>query len=334
VLALNSDLTRVTLSRLSLTSGGVKAGEGGESTGHLGVRSLIGQGGLKLEDGSGKLFVGFEGLLSYDALTRRVGRQFVPPDRHVAPVQSLKGSLDGLLTVTGEGVRRQATFSGRLQFRCPFVGVLHLVRSFQLEMTDKFVEEAPLEFRRLLKIRPVYFYARDDDPQPTGSNAQAQFDAAQRIWSKCCIDLDVLTPERRVNRDLKVSPEAERVANSWDDPDKDTIEVFFVDNPLANYAGGAAFSCGWNQAKVVLTDDNECTPHLLAHELGHVLAGVHPLDTAVSIFWQGDIGTVMEGILQPCDPIPERNTENNCVRAHNPALESLIALPCRFTSDK
>lgn len=188
-----------------------------------------------------------------------------------------------------------------------------------------------------MKIRPVRLLSRVGDPKPTGAGAKAQtqLEAAQRIWGKCCINLEILEPYCHVDPDLKISGDPELVVRALSDPDENTIEVFFVDHRLKKYGGGATLSCGCNTASVVLTEYSDYNDNLLAHELGHVFAGVHPNPPIPStFFWEGDTDSVLEPILHINEANPDLNTLSNCRRADNPALTTVSPQLCRLHPDK
>ena len=333
----------VSLFRLGLTSPGAEVGEQGASIGHFGLHGISGVGGLEqLELGAWRLHLDFVGVQAYEELTRRIGRTPVPPDRFMAPMEDLCGTLDGILRESGDGAERETVFSGSFRFDSAPGGQLGWVRGFHTTLANAPVwtlfraESAKqVERRRRLKLRPVRLLDRCDDPAPTGGNAREQLEAAQCIWGKCCIDLEVLDPIYRVEPDLKNSNDPELVMDSYGDPDENTVEIFFVDNPLSSYGGGGTGSCGWNTASVVLTDHSEHNPNLLAHELGHVLAGTHPEDSSPSaFFWEGEAGTVLEATLYDHDANPDRNTLSNCCYAHNPALMTPSREPCQLRPDE
>ena len=335
--------TEVSVFRLGLTSPGAAIGEEGASIGHFGLHGISGVGTLEqLDQGAWGLNLEFTGVQAYDALTRSVGRTYVPPDRFMAPMESVTGTLVGILRETGSGAERVIVFSGTLSVNSLPGGQLGWVRSLQTTLNDNPVwpmlpaDGKPLpERRRRLKIRPISLLDRPDDPAPTGQNAPSQFDAARYIWGKCCIDLEILDPVYRVDSDIKTSGEPEVVMDSYSDSNPNTIEVFFVDNRLPSYGGGATGSCGWNTASVVLTEHSDHNPNLLAHELGHVFAGVHPQPSSPStFFWEGEVNTVLQATLRPNEPNLDRNTLSNCLHAHNPALTTPSPLPCRLKPDE
>jgi hypothetical protein len=192
------------------------------------------------------------------------------------------------------------------------------------------------DYQRRLKIRPVRFLNRPDDPAPTGANARAQFESAESIWGQCCIDLEVLPFVDRVAPDLKNSGKPQLVADSFSDPDENTIEIFFVNRPLTAFGGGATCSCGWNTAKIVLTENSQSNPNLLAHELGHVFAGAHPnsQNDPSGFFWVGDVNTVLQATLHAGQKNPDQNTLSNCRHTHNPALATITPDPCQLHPDE
>jgi hypothetical protein len=98
------------------------------------------------------------------------------------------------------------------------------------------------------------------------------------------------------------------------------IEVFLVDSDLAE--GGGHTNCGGTgNDKVIITDRALGTnPFLLAHEIGHVLSGVHPEEPTVNEQWKGEADT----ILQPSGSIgkanPAKRPAEYCCKRYNVKL--------------
>lgn len=332
--------------RFGLIGRGTPASVEGEPTGQFGFSGPSG-GGTLIPQGENRWSLSTEiaSFFNYEALSREVGLERVGPDRFLAPTEPFVGTLSGVLIDVEQIGAQNAVFSGELLLNSLGEGALRWVHRLRVALTRQpvWLLASPAEaeagaptFRRLLRVRPVGLRAGRSDPLPTGLHPETQFGEAKRIWGKCCIDLEVLATEvRDVEPSIKTSEDPEAVVNVFTDPDENTIEVFFVDNPLESFGGGAVCSCGWNTAKVVLTEHHGCNPHLLAHELGHVYAGIHPNASSLStFFWEGEINTILEPALQDCQVNPDRNTLQNCLSARNPALISLPAVPCALRPDR
>src|SRR6185369_14133498 len=103
------------------------------------------------------------------------------------------------------------------------------------------------------------------------------------------------------NAALRKSQDPIEIQRAFDDPAPDVIEVFLVDSELPN-GGGTTFNTGSSLAKVVITERSTGNPNLLAHEIGHVLGGLHPNSPPDPPNWIADEDTVLEPSGSPGQP--------------------------------
>jgi len=144
------------------------------------------------------------------------------------------------------------------------------------------------------------------------------------MWDRCCIGLDFLPVVYIYNNDYRILSSAESFSllSLYDDPD--SVEVFFVEvsDPVGMWGGGASFSSGTANAKVITFDTNlPINLYNLAHELGHSLGLYHPS-------WGNSTpGSLMEpsGF---CADNPALMSSENCKNASNPLL--VFKTPFRF----
>jgi len=107
-----------------------------------------------------------------------------------------------------------------------------------------------------------------------------------------------------------------------DDAEPDVVEVILVNNDLAAEGGGASFSCTTALARIVMSNGNNGNPNLLAHEIGHVLGGLHPGDSQEEGFWVPEVGTVLDPSRSSHVPNPERNPASSRRQVRCAALTS------------
>lgn len=177
--------------------------------------------------------------------------------------------------------------------------------------------------RRRLRMRPVGFRASATDPNPSGSTSAAQFATAQAVWDKCCIDLDVQPIQLITNATLKTASNLTNIRAAFTDPDPNTVEVFFVQNPLTATGGGNAGAIGVASQKIVIAEPNGGNPVLVAHEIGHALGLLHPTSS--------DPGSVMQGTGSAMVPGTNLVSHAMCQAIAQPALQTTTA--CCLTHD-
>ena len=184
---------------------------------------------------------------------------------------------------------------------------------------------------RTLTIQPVGFRSSNSDASPSGSSLNFQMMGANAVWSKCCINFNVLPIHYITNASLKTSSNINNIRASYTSPNANAIEVFFVDNNLPAQGGGVANACNSILGNIVMSDNNAGNPQLLAHELGHILGLGHPGATFAGCT-EPDDNTVMTPSGSPAVPNSTNNTHWNCINIANPAL-STSASTCCLTHD-
>ncbi len=174
--------------------------------------------------------------------------------------------------------------------------------------------------RRRLSIQPVGFRTSTSDPSPSASTAAAQLATASAVWGKSCIGFDINPTELITNATLKTSSDQAAIRASYTHPDPNTIEIFFVQNPLSASGGGNAGAIGVASQKIVVAEPNGGNPVLVAHELGHALGLLHPPSS--------DGGSVMAPTGSAMVPGTELVSHFMCQSISQPALQTLITSCC------
>ena len=173
--------------------------------------------------------------------------------------------------------------------------------------------------QRTVSVQPVFFRSDDADAAPTGTSWASRFTTSNTIWNKLGVtftDLGATTLTDSVNKSAGGSrAERDRIRALQSGAG---IEVFMVDNDLADAGGGGTVGGGSDAAKMVLSDRGT-SDTILAHELGHVLGLGHPpADAAVR--------TIMEPSGSHSADNPTRNTMDNYHRITWPAPGPLICI--------
>jgi hypothetical protein len=164
---------------------------------------------------------------------------------------------------------------------------------------------------RTLDLQPVFFRNDPTDAAPTGVSWVSRFNESNDIWGKLGVTfraLSTITLDDAVHK-IAGSNRAERDAIRATHNGAG-IEVFLVDNDMADAGGGGTVGAGTAGAKVALSDRGTSNT-LLAHELGHVLGLQHPGDGTPN---DGEAGTIMEGSGSHNALNPTRNTMVNYSR--------------------
>lgn len=319
----------------------------GEKSGRLSVRGLGGTGHISFRKEQWVLKLDFKAEFLYELIGRKLGYIQVAEDVFNAPVEKFQGRITGIIEPKEEP---SGLFLSEGRIHLVYQeGGLGLIRSLLIFLermpfarlggkgrSSKEVNPAAnnpchpdLEVnRRTLRIQPVGFRSSSTDANPTGTSAARQFNAANAIWGKCCIQFDVQPIHLITDATMKTSSNTGAIRDSYTDQDSNTIEVFFVDNNLANVGGGVCYSGNTALAKVVISDNNVGNDNLLAHELGHALSLLHPTSPSAPSWWVGDEGTVLVPTGSATIANPDENTHWNCINADNPAMTTETATCC------
>jgi len=183
--------------------------------------------------------------------------------------------------------------------------------------------------KKTINIQPVFVRYTPADgcfggttTATTGGSFPTLRDKAIEMWNRCCIGLNFLAPVYINNDDYRILSSAEEagIKAAYDDPN--AIEVYFVEvgEPVGIHGGGACYSSGTANAKVITYDTNlPINLYNLAHELGHVFGLMHPPGNATP-------GSLMEpsGF---CADNPAFMSKLNCDNAGNPLLYTPTPIP-------
>ena len=174
-----------------------------------------------------------------------------------------------------------------------------------------------------LCIQPVRIRSGAADPTPTGLGLAFGLPGANTQWNKADVVFQVRDWMFINNAALKVATsgaEEDTIRASIDVAD--CIEVFFVENfdPVSLHGGGATWSSGTANAKIISSDGNATfgvdLTHL-AHELGHVLNMGHPGNP------NGLFNSSTNTLMCPSgwhNDNPRRNSTDNKNHVSNPLL--------------
>lgn len=168
---------------------------------------------------------------------------------------------------------------------------------------------------RDLDLQPVFLRTGPGDPSPTGGSWTRRFNEANFIWGKLGVrfhDLGPVTMDTplKTSGSNRAERDAVRALRSGAG-----VEVFLVDNDVADAGGGGTIAGCDANGKVVLSDRGTSNT-LLAHELGHTLGLDHPGGANPA-----DQNTVMDvnAGATHSTPDPTRNTIGNFNRILCPA---------------
>lgn len=227
-------------------------------------------------------------------------------------------------------------------------------------------------YRRSLHIQPVVVGDTEEALIALSADARPKWihsaDSARYIWGKACITVErnaepapVVNPTLHEHPGFICAGDTEGVVmppivaaavNEWAALESDglptdgVLPVFLVAADLACAGGGYALNAAHGLACIVLSlqmlsaDGTGGNSHLLAHELGHVFGGDHPLSESEIIaggyaapIWDGDWFTVLEpdSMMNPAE-----NSVRNCSHAH--AFQHALVVDffqddCEFTAD-
>jgi hypothetical protein len=290
-------------------------------TGAISVLGLSGGGNVSIRtDETAFVQMPFTARVLYDAVDDQLGFK-VRGDRFVSFVETFSGKLKGTLRrIEGPGGSLLVFEQGALTFAYENGG-LGWIRDLAIPL-DGFplkILQPPEDIAEpifSLLVQPVAFKVSPDDPSPSGVNWESQLKRAQEAWHHCGIQLDVQKIEPVVNKDLKRSRDVREMRRGWKARDPRAIEVYFSAEELPD-GGGQSVSCGAANAAIAVTDHDSGRENLVAHEIGHILLGIHPHDPYDSGEWRGDEGSVLEPIGVP---VQIQVSEANCKKARNAAM--------------
>lgn len=174
-----------------------------------------------------------------------------------------------------------------------------------------------------LCIQPVRIRSSASDASPTGLGLAFGIPGANTQWNKADVVFQVRPWMVVTNAALKVATSgAEEDTIRASVNVADCIEVFFVENfdPVSLHGGGATWSSGTANAKIISSDGNATfgvdLTHL-AHELGHVLNMGHPGNP------NGLFNASTNTLMCPSgwhNDNPKRNSRDNALNVANPLL--------------
>jgi len=338
----DSSGTALEVEHLGIYGAGVTTDSG--ETGKLSIMGISGRGGLALNRKRWDCTTAIRAQVLYRAIERKKGFTQVEPGRYQPDFALYTGQIRLVLKeYTEDGQHEMEVSSGALELvheggglgwlqsiNMPLVGSsMWIAKAFPSDAAPPCMVDCQA-VRRQLKMKPVFVSEGPDPGQRARRLWSSQFSNAKRIWSRCCIDLIEQEEFIVVDSVLKNSANPIAIQRSFEDPAPDVIEIFLVDGELPN-GGGTTFSGGSSLAKIVITERSSGNPHLLAHEVGHVLGGLHPGNRPSPPSWLADSDTVLEPSGLPNKPNPGTNTLRNCRRANNAALVTTREIGCLQT---
>lgn len=316
----------VSIEELHLLGDGVQVGA--EDTGAISMWFREGEGTLERRGLGWRVRISVTMEALYRAMQLRVEAEEIDSDLLETPREIFSGALELEIFDQPDGLGLSA-IEFNLRMSKSVLGLFDEV-SFEggdlrlpiKRMSSEMMWRSELVMPRKLKIQPVGFRVDDSDSDPTGDSWGRLTPHASRLWGSELLELE-FRPIRYVDRgDLKESTRIQKIMNSWEDrKDCRVIEVFLVRSRVPN-GGGSTRDGGTGLDNVVVSDLSMRNNLLLAHELGHVLSGLHPRQmNNRRRLWVADERTVLEPSLRLDRANPDFNTDNNRRRATNLAID-------------
>jgi len=312
----NHDSMTLSIDHLGLISTGFLLPQG-----DTGLVSILGfsdeLGALSRNIDSWSIDLPINASVLYRAVERRRPFRKVD-DRYIPEFEIFRGRISGTLVQHIEDV---FTFNSGFLSLTYRSGGLGWIKEFELPLTGlgiallKPPAENAAQFR--LRVQPIGFKSNPLDPSPTGISAvRTQLQSAADVWRGCGIEIEPQPFQVLLDRARKESQDPLFIRGNKD-PEPFTLEIYFVENELAD-GGGSAISCGSALATIVVSDKSTDKPNLIAHEIGHILNGIHPTDKLNPGEWLGDQNSVLEPFGGPATPSPISGS--NCVHARSAVL--------------
>lgn len=284
-------------------------------------------------DGRWSFDLALNATVLYSEIESRWGFEALADDLLMPPLERFRGRLTGVIAKTetaGQGRRLELTSGslglGRVGAARGSVAAITaaLAASAAVLPTARAVDDcgpARASSRRTLRIRPVFFCGPDG--RCSGDPLREQLEEARRVWQKCCVhfaDLPpVRVPENRVDLTNLTAISASHI-------EAGVIEIFMIAQDVGFQPQTLSPGMGLDR---ILLPERQAKPRTLAHELGHVLSGVHPGKTPLGHQWVGAVGSLL-------DPghVGDGVSLANCGSCHNVHLDTDVGLPCCFGAEE
>lgn len=319
----------LSLSRLGIIGRGFRVGT--RATGEMSIGGLDGQGELtRISPGRWRIDAEIRTQVLYEALEIEGGFRRTPGSDNYIP-NSIELFSGRLLAIADERDlllnNNLVIASGSLDLRRSDGG-LGIANNFSFDLQGSSLPvlvarppDCPLGhegIRRSLQLVPIVLSGLENDTEMKRA-WDRQITAAAAIWEKCCVRFEHPGTFQPVDNQALKSQDPQVAKTAFIAKDPNLIEVFLVAGPVSD-GGGATFSGGTSLAKVVITAENNGNDNLLAHELGHVLGGLHPNDSPEPGRWIGEKDTVMEFSTETMAANPDKNSLANCRSVKNACL--------------
>jgi hypothetical protein len=196
------------------------------------------------------------------------------------------------------------------------------------------------EVVRTLPIQPIAIRSSAGDANPSGDSYNPLILNVRDLWRKAGILFEERAFQTVTSASLKTFSSGEEASMLALHDSVDAVEIFYAAafSPVSLNGGGACYSGGTEEAKIITSDGNDNGVDLthLAHELGHALTLAHPgtgYPTASRPYRRdGNTGTLMcpSGYLRDN---PARQSDENAANANNPLLRLAVTFRSAATTD-